>query len=134
MGHDHFVSQLQQSAYPGRVHPGFKTRSGLAARHSAKISREKLELHFVHMLGSPEPTAHYLAQLADIAPREWAVRKQQISTEAKTLTKRMADQKTLDEKAVIAKLKGRGLRRRLRDREKVGHRRKWRISEKAMWR
>ena len=61
----------------------------------------------MHMLGSLEPAPQYLAQLPDIARREWAVRKQQISTEARTLTKRMADQKTLDEKAVIAKLKDR---------------------------
>ena len=100
MGHDHFVSQLvQQSAYPGRVHPGFKTRSGLAACHSLKISREKLELHFVLMLGSLQPFAQYLAQLPDTGRREWAVLKEQVSTEAKTLTKRMADQKTLNEKA-----------------------------------
>jgi site-specific DNA recombinase len=72
--------------------------------HSVKIGREKLELHFGHVLASLEPTAQYLAQLPDIARREWAVRKDQISMDAKTLTKRMADQRTLNQKAVIAKL------------------------------
>jgi site-specific DNA recombinase len=74
--------------------------------HSVKISRDKLELHFVLVLGSLEPTAQYLAQLPDIARREWALRKEQISTDATTLSKRMADQKTLNQKAVIAKLNG----------------------------
>jgi hypothetical protein len=64
-----------------------------------KISREMLELYFVHMLGSLQPAAQYLAQLPDTGRREWAVLKEQVSTEAKTLTKRMADQKTLNEKA-----------------------------------
>jgi site-specific DNA recombinase len=74
--------------------------------HSVKISKDELEIHFVRVLGSLEPTAQYLAQLLDIARREWAVRKDQIATDAKTLTKRMADQKTLNQKAVIAKLNG----------------------------
>ena len=69
--------------------------------YSVKISRD-----FVGVLASLEPTARFLAELPDIARREWAVRKVQIAKDAEALSKRMADQRTLNQKAIIAKLNG----------------------------
>jgi site-specific DNA recombinase len=73
---------------------------------SVKISRDELEIQFVRILGTLEPTAQYLAQLPDIARREWTLRKGQIAKDAETLSKRLSDQRTLNQKAVIAKLNG----------------------------
>ncbi|HEY4385677.1 MAG TPA: recombinase family protein, partial [Ktedonobacteraceae bacterium] len=74
--------------------------------YSVKISRKELELHFLRLLGMLEPTARFLATLPDIARREWATRKVQIAKDAETLSKRMAGQKTLNQKAIVAKLNG----------------------------
>src|SRR5579872_417004 len=70
------------------------------------VSRDDLEFQFVSLLGRMQPTADLLAQLPEIAAREWQTRKTRIAKDAETLTKRLADQRTLNQKAIMAKLNG----------------------------
>ena len=70
------------------------------------ISREDLELHFFRVLGTLEPVGEFLAQLPTLAARSWEARKARISDDAKTLSTRLADQRSLNQKAIVAKLNG----------------------------
>ena len=70
------------------------------------MSRDDLEFQFVSLLARMQPTAELLAQLPEIAAREWQTRKSRIAKDAETLTKRLTDQRTLNQKAIMAKLNG----------------------------
>ncbi len=70
------------------------------------ISRDNLEKHFVGLLSRMEPTAELLAQLPGRIAQHWQARKQRIALDAARLTTRLADQKALNQRAVVEKLKG----------------------------
>jgi hypothetical protein len=71
-----------------------------------RIRREELEHWFIKLLELMEPTAVLLAQLPEIAAREWEERKVRIAADAKVLTRRRGDQTTLNQKLIAAKLNG----------------------------
>lgn len=70
------------------------------------VSRDDLERGFVSLLSRMEPTAELLAQLPDRVAIQWQERKERIATDARRLGSRLADLKALNQKAVVAKLKG----------------------------
>ncbi|HZQ18055.1 MAG TPA: recombinase family protein [Terriglobales bacterium] len=70
------------------------------------VSREELESQFTGLLSLMAPTAEFLAELPLIAAREWETRKVRIGKDAETLSKRLADQETLNRKAIQAKIDG----------------------------
>jgi site-specific DNA recombinase len=70
------------------------------------VSRDELETHFIALLSSMEPTAEFLTQLPIIAAREWETRKGRIAKDAEVLSKRLAEQETLNQKAIRAKING----------------------------
>ena len=70
------------------------------------ISRDDLEQKFVALLGMLEPVAELIARLPEIAAREWETRKTRIATDAKMLSSKLADQTTLNQKLIRAKLNG----------------------------
>jgi site-specific DNA recombinase len=70
------------------------------------ISRDDLEGHFLSLLSSMEPTAELLRQLPTKIAIRWKERKEQIATEARRLTTILADQQTLNQKAVTARVNG----------------------------
>ena|SRR5579864_3762149 len=70
------------------------------------VSRDDIEGRFVSLLGQMEASAEFLAQLPLIAAREWETRKGRIAKDAEMLSKRLADQDTLNRKAIQAKING----------------------------
>jgi site-specific DNA recombinase len=70
------------------------------------VSRETLEGQFIAILERIQPTADLLAQLPELAAREWEIRKGRIGKDAEVLSKRLAEQRTLNHKAITAKLNG----------------------------
>lgn len=58
------------------------------------------------LLSRMEASAEFLAQLPVIAAREWETRKVRIGKDAEVLSKRLADQETLNRKAIQAKING----------------------------
>jgi hypothetical protein len=70
------------------------------------VSREVLEGQFVFILERIQPDADLLAQLPEVAAREWESRKGRIAKDAETLSKRLAEQRTLNQKAIRARLDG----------------------------
>lgn len=74
------------------------------ACRSVGVSRDALESQFVGLLSRMEPTVELLAQLPDRIAERWRDRKERIGNDAARLTRRLAEQKTLNQKAVVAKL------------------------------
>jgi site-specific DNA recombinase len=68
------------------------------------VSRESIEGQFVAILERIQPTADLLARLPELAAREWELRKGRIAKDAEVLSKRLAEQRTLNHKAITAKL------------------------------
>ena len=66
--------------------------------------REELESEFVKLLGRMQPTAELLAELPQRAAKQWELRKAQIAANARVLASRLADQETLNQRAIVAKL------------------------------
>lgn len=66
--------------------------------------REELESEFVKLLGRMQPTAELLAELPQRAAKQWEIRKAQIAANARVLASRLADQETLNQRAIVAKL------------------------------
>lgn len=71
---------------------------------AVKISRDDLHAKFVGLLSMIQPTAELLAQLPGIIAEQWKERRNRISAEAGRLSRRLAEQKTLNQKAITAKL------------------------------
>jgi DNA invertase Pin-like site-specific DNA recombinase len=69
------------------------------------ISRDDLEGQFVGLLSRMEPTAELLAQLPERIAELWSQRKERIAADAARLSRRLANEKALNQKAVVAKLK-----------------------------
>jgi site-specific DNA recombinase len=70
------------------------------------VGRDELDAQFKGLLSLLEPTAELLAQLPTIAARQWETRKIRIAKDAEAISKRRADQETLNQKAIKAKLDG----------------------------
>lgn len=70
------------------------------------VSREHLERHFVGLLSRMEPTAKLLADLPNRVADRWRDRKEKIAAEAARLAIKMAEQKTLNQMAIKARVKG----------------------------
>ncbi|MGZ4828257.1 MAG: hypothetical protein ACXV78_01345, partial [Candidatus Angelobacter sp.] len=67
---------------------------------------EKLEQDFVNILGFMQPTDEWLAEQHDIAARAWKQRQERTAQDRKALTMRLQEQTTLNQKLILAKLKG----------------------------
>jgi site-specific DNA recombinase len=70
------------------------------------VSREELEGQFVNLLSRMQPTAELLAELPERAAAHWQARKARIAVDARTLNNSLAVEKTLNQKAIVAKLNG----------------------------
>ncbi len=70
------------------------------------VSRDELEGQFLALLKLMEPTAQLIAMLPVIAAREWETRKARIAKDAEQLSKRLADQTTLNQQAIRSKISG----------------------------
>jgi hypothetical protein len=68
------------------------------------VSREDLEGQFESLLSRMNPTAELLARLPELAANQWQERKARIAIDAKSLNNRLANQRTLNQKAIMAKL------------------------------
>jgi len=69
-------------------------------------SKEILENHFFILLTMLKPTAYLLSKIPELAARSWEDRKSRIAADAKVLSNRLAEQNTLNQKAIVAKLNG----------------------------
>ena len=70
------------------------------------IARDELEQHLVRLLALMKPTAEFLAMLPDLIAHRWQERKQKIASDASRLLARLDEQKTLNQRAVRAKVNG----------------------------
>jgi site-specific DNA recombinase len=70
------------------------------------ISREGLESHFVQLLAMMQPTAELIAKLPDIAKSNWEQRSKRIEDEKRTLQTRLNENKSLNLRAIEARIKG----------------------------
>jgi len=70
------------------------------------ISREGLESHFVQLLAMMQPTAELIAKLPDIAKSNWEQRRKRIEDEKRTLQTRLNENKSLNLRAIEARIKG----------------------------
>ena len=70
------------------------------------VSREELEEQFASLLSRMQPTAELLAELPERVATHWQVRKTRIAANARTLGNRLADQRTLNQRVIMAKLDG----------------------------
>jgi site-specific DNA recombinase len=70
------------------------------------VSRDELEADWVRLLAMFHPTQELIEKLPEIAARQWASRKERVGKDAETLSKRLADQNTLNQKLIVAKLNG----------------------------
>ena len=68
------------------------------------MSRDELEAQFKGLLSLMGPTAEFLAQMPVIAAREWEARKGRIAKDSEVLSRRLAEQTTLNQKLIRAKL------------------------------
>ena len=58
------------------------------------------------MLSLIQPTAEVLAKLPTLATRTWETRKTQVAEDAKTLTRRLEEQRALNVRTIKAKVDG----------------------------
>ena len=70
------------------------------------ISRDALESHFVQLLSMMQPTAELVAKLPDIAKSNWQQRSKRIEDEQRTLQNRLNENKSLNLRAIEARIKG----------------------------
>ncbi|WP_432756536.1 OmpH family outer membrane protein [Alloacidobacterium dinghuense] len=70
------------------------------------VSRDDLDRHFMSLLGRMEPTAELLADLPNRVATRWSERKGRIAAEAAQLAGKLAEQKTLNQMAIKARVKG----------------------------
>jgi hypothetical protein len=70
-----------------------------------KKTTRSLEKRFVDLLSLIEPTAELIAELPLRIASQWRERKERIDNDTKRLNRRLADQKALNQKAIVAKLK-----------------------------
>jgi site-specific DNA recombinase len=68
-------------------------------------SREEVESSFLRILGMMEPTQELLNRLPEIAKNYWASRLERITTERRQLSNRLAENKTLNQKILLQKVR-----------------------------
>ena len=73
---------------------------------AVSVRREDLEGQFVNLLSRMQPTAELLAQLPERAAAHWQARKARVAVEARVLNSSLAVERTLNQKAIMAKLNG----------------------------
>ena len=71
-----------------------------------KVRRDDLHEGFVSLLSRMEPTAELLAQLPERIATRYAERQKQIAAQAARLNSRLAEQQTLNRRAVMANVEG----------------------------
>jgi site-specific DNA recombinase len=70
------------------------------------VSKEQLETDWTRLLAMYQPTDEYLAESTEIAVRAWEQRQARTADDSRALTIRLQDQITLNQKLILAKLKG----------------------------
>ncbi len=75
---------------------------------SAKVgvSKEQLETHWIRLLAMYQPTDEFMAEKGKIAERAWEQRVARTAEDSRALTVRLQEQTTLNQKLILAKLKG----------------------------
>lgn len=75
---------------------------------SAKVgvSKEKLEEDWIRLLAMYQPTEEFIREQGNIATKAWEQRQARTAEDSRALTIRLQDQITLNQKLVLAKLKG----------------------------
>lgn len=74
--------------------------------HSVSISRDDLDWLFKNLLGMIQPTAQLLAELPQRVGSVWQERVDRIAGERKRLEGQLVEQNALNQKAVLARVKG----------------------------
>ncbi len=74
------------------------------ARVSA--SRDQIEQDFLGLLGMMRPTQEFLKRLPEIAKNHWKYRLERITSERKRISTLLGDVKTLNQKALLQRVKG----------------------------
>lgn len=70
------------------------------------MSKAQLETDWVRLLAMYQPTDEYLDESGKIAMRAWEQRQERTAEDSRALTIRLQDQITLNQKLILAKLKG----------------------------
>jgi site-specific DNA recombinase len=70
------------------------------------VSKEKLEMDWIQLLGCCQPTEEFIAEQGEIAGRAWEQRQARTAEDSRALTTRLQGQTTLNQKLILAKLKG----------------------------
>jgi DNA invertase Pin-like site-specific DNA recombinase len=70
------------------------------------VSKAQLETDWVRLLAVHQPTDEYLAESGKIAMRAWEQRQARMAEDSRALTMRLQEQTTLNQKLILAKLKG----------------------------
>ncbi|HZZ39929.1 MAG TPA: recombinase family protein [Acidobacteriaceae bacterium] len=74
--------------------------------HSVSVSRDDLDWLFKNLLGMIQPTAQLLAELPQRVGPVWQARVDRIAGERKRLEGQLAEQNALNQKAVLARVRG----------------------------
>jgi hypothetical protein len=70
------------------------------------VSKEQLETDWIRLLAMNQPTDEFMAQSGDIAIKAWEQRQARTAEDSRALSIRLQDQITLNQKLILAKLKG----------------------------
>jgi hypothetical protein len=70
------------------------------------VSKEQLETDWTRLLALYQPTDERLAESTKIAMRAWEQRQARTADDSRALTMRLQEQTTLNQKLILAKLKG----------------------------
>lgn len=70
------------------------------------VSKEQLETDWIRLLAMYQPTDEYLDESTKIAVRAWEQRQARTAEDSRALTIRLQEQTTLNQKLILAKLKG----------------------------
>ena len=70
------------------------------------VSKEKLESDCLRLLAMYQPTEEFIAEKGKIAARAWEHRKARTAEDSRALSVRLQEQTTLNQKLILAKLKG----------------------------
>jgi site-specific DNA recombinase len=70
------------------------------------VSKEQLETDWIRLLAMYQPTEEFIAQSGNIAIKAWEQRQARTAEDSRALSIRLQDQITLNQKLIMAKLKG----------------------------
>jgi len=77
-----------------------------ACSQKVGVSKEQLETDWVRLLAMYQPTDEFVAEKGKIAARAWEQRMARTADDSRALTLRLQEQITLNQKLILAKLKG----------------------------